>query len=85
MRRYVRTRDRHCRFPGCIRPARNCDLDHIVPWPAGPTDADNLQPLCRYHHRIKTHSGWRVERGPDNTTIWISPRGKRYTSCPDDP
>ena len=50
MRRYVRTRDRHCRFPGCRRPARNCDLDHIVPWPAGPTDADNLQPLCRYHY-----------------------------------
>ncbi len=85
LRRYVRTRDRHCRFPGCRRPARNCDLDHIVPWPAGPTDADNLQPLCRYHHRIKTHSGWRVERGPNNTTIWISPRGKRYTSRPDDP
>ena len=85
LRRYVRTRDRHCRFPGCRRPARNCDVDHIVPWPAGPTDADNLQPLCRYHHRIKTHSGWRVERGPNNTTIWISPRGKRYTSRPDDP
>ena len=85
MRRYVRTRDRHCRFPGCRRPARNCDLDHIVPWPAGRTDAQSLQALCRYHHRIKTHTGWRVERGPDNTTIWISPRGKRYTSRPDDP
>ncbi|MEI2786379.1 MAG: DUF222 domain-containing protein [Candidatus Nanopelagicales bacterium] len=85
MRRYVQTRDRHCRFPGCRRPARNCDLDHIVPWPAGPTDVANLQALCRYHHRIKTHSRWRVERGPNNTTTWISPRGKRYTSRPDDP
>ena len=85
MRRYVRTRDRHCRFPGCRRPARNCDLDHIVPWPQGMTDVANLQALCRYHHLIKTHSGWLVERGPDNTTIWISPRGKRYTSRPDDP
>ena len=85
MRRYVRTRDRRCRFPGCRRPARHCDLDHIVPWPAGPTEADNLQALCRYHHRIKTHGKWRVERQPDGTTIWISPRGKRYTSRPDDP
>ena len=85
MRRFVQTRDRHCRFPGCRRPARNCDLDHIVPWPAGSTDVANLQALCRYHHRIKTHSRWRVERGPNNTTIWISPRGKRYTSRPDDP
>ena len=85
MRRYVQTRDRHCRFPGCGRPARSCDLDHIVPYPTGATDVANLQALCRYHHRIKTHTGWRVERGPNNTTIWISPRGKRYTSRPDDP
>ena len=85
MRRHVQIRDRHCRFPGCRRPARSCDLDHIVPWPTGATDVANLQALCRYHHRIKTHTGWRVERGPDNTTIWISPRGKRYTSRPDDP
>ncbi len=85
MRRYVRTRDRRCRFPGCRRPARHCDLDHIVPWPAGATDADNLQALCRYHHRLKTHGKWRVERQPDGTTIWISPRGKRYTNPPDDP
>ena len=73
------------RFPGCGRPARSCDLDHIVPYPTGATDVANLQALCRYHHRIKTHTGWRVERGPNNTTIWISPRGKRYTSRPDDP
>ncbi|MEI2785196.1 MAG: DUF222 domain-containing protein [Candidatus Nanopelagicales bacterium] len=85
MRRYVQVRDRHCRFPGCRRTARSCDLDHIVAYPAGPTDVDNLQPLCRTHHRVKTHGGWHVERGPNNTMIWTSPRGKRYTSHPDDP
>jgi hypothetical protein len=31
--RFVRVRDRRCRFPGCrARPTR-CDLDHTVPWP----------------------------------------------------
>jgi len=85
MRRYVQVRDRHCRFPGCTRTARACDLDHVIPWPAGPTAVDNLQALCRTHHRMKTHGGWHVERGPNNTMIWTSPRGKKYTSHPDDP
>jgi len=52
--RWVRATHRHCRFPGCRRPGSQCDLDHVVPFPAGGTCADNLAPLCRYHHRLKT-------------------------------
>ncbi|MDT9594989.1 DUF222 domain-containing protein [Nocardioides zeae] len=45
-----------CRFPYCNRPARASDLDHRVEWDAdGPTASDNLVPLCRLHHRAKTH------------------------------
>jgi len=28
MRRFLRARDRHCRFPGCRRAARRCEIDH---------------------------------------------------------
>lgn len=54
MRRAVIARDRHCRHPGCFRPARWCDVDHIVHWlHGGETKLNNLQLLCRHHHTQK--------------------------------
>ncbi len=69
LREQIILRDRQCVFPWCTRPARSCDLDHIVPWEqGGATTTDNLAALCRRHHRLKTHSGWRYERtGPRRT------------------
>lgn len=52
----LRFRDRVCRAPGCTTPARLCDQDHLVPWPEGPTSAENLGALCRRHHRMKSHA-----------------------------
>ncbi len=52
-------RDRTCVFPWCTRTARRCDTDHTIPAArGGPTCPCNLAPLCRRHHRIKTHGGW---------------------------
>jgi hypothetical protein len=81
----VRTRDRTCRFPGCRQPSRRCDLDHVVPWPEGPTSAGNLAALCRHHHRLKHQTGWRVRVGVDAALTWTSPTGRRYTTTPGDP
>ena len=83
--RYVKARDRHCRFPGCRRPAVHCDLDHITAWPTGSTVEVNLQCLCRYHHRIKTHTDWTVRTTHTGDLTWTSPRGHTYTSTLDDP
>ena len=83
--RWVRTRDRHCRFPGCRRPAVHCDLDHVIPYPAGSTHDGNLATLCRYHHRLKTHTPWRVRMLPDASLEWISPRGKVLRTSLEDP
>ena len=73
--RYVRARDRHCQFPTCRQPAHRGDLDHIIPFPLGPTTAENLTALCRRHHRLKQHPGWRLARGPDGTLEWTTPTG----------
>ena len=55
LRTAVQARDGTCRFSTCTRPAMECDLDHQVPRPHGPTNGDNLRGLCRRHHNIKTH------------------------------
>ncbi|WP_131788088.1 HNH endonuclease signature motif containing protein [Protofrankia symbiont of Coriaria ruscifolia] len=56
--RLLHTRDRTCRFPGCRKPARFCDLNHVRPYTdGGPTTAGNLLALCRRHHRAKHDGG----------------------------
>lgn len=82
LRRHVQLRDKHCRFPGCRRPAVACDLDHSVPYPEGPTSEGNLAGLCRTHHRHKTHSRWQVEHLPGAVLRWTSPLGRRYRTYP---
>ncbi len=79
LREQVILRDRQCVFPWCTRPARSGDLDHIVPWEqGGETSTDNLAVLCRRHHRLKTHSGWRYERTGPATYTWTSPHGHTF-------
>jgi hypothetical protein len=75
----VRARDKHCVFPGCMRIAKNCDIDHRVPYPEGPTSADNLACLCRHHHRLKHEAGWTLDRRGDHH-VWTTPTGATYVS-----
>lgn len=85
IRRWVQARDRHCRFPGCRRPAPACDLDHIVNHPQGPTSESNLQVLCRFHHWPKTHARWKVNALEGMCLEWTSPQGRVYITHPWDP
>lgn len=55
LRTSVQARDGTCRFATCSRPSMECDLDHEIPRPEGPTNGANLRGLCRRHHNIKTH------------------------------
>ncbi|MGY4709030.1 DUF222 domain-containing protein [Mycolicibacterium sp. CBM1] len=79
---FVRARDLTCRAPGCDKAATRCDIDHTVPWPAGPTQATNLKCLCREHHVLKTFWGWRDRQLPDGTVIWELPDGHTYVTTP---
>ncbi len=76
---FLLARDRTCRFPGCRYPAHRSDIDHVTPWDdGGKTTPENLGALCRRHHRLKTHGGWKVTSASDGSCEWISPTGKHY-------
>ena len=86
LRRQVEERDHNgCRFPWCGRQGRHDD-DHIDPYvlmdqggPPGQTSTENLARLCRFRHRVKTHSDWDYRREPDGSLTWTSPLGRSYT------
>lgn len=84
MARLVRLRDGTCRFPGCRVPAAECDLDHLIPFPDGPTSVENLHALCRGHHGVKHDGGWTVEGLPGAVLRWTSPLGVTSTTYPAD-
>ena len=65
-------RDGVCQAPGCLRPARDCDLDHREPHPRGPTKGSNLWALHRRHHAMKSH----------RTLRWILPSGRTVDAEP---
>jgi hypothetical protein len=95
---FVRLRDGTCAAPGCRVPACSCDLDHTEEFhpqpgtdpgnagdpdaPLGRTDADNLGPLCRRHHRLKTDGGFRLRQIAPGLFEWITPTGHRYLTRP---
>lgn len=73
-RRAVSIRDRHCRFPGCDRLPRWCDVHHVDAWPdGGQTDVENLILLCRRHHTLIHQTRWVITAGPDGTYEFTQP------------
>ncbi|MPV49656.1 hypothetical protein GCG21_06470 [Pseudactinotalea sp. HY160] len=98
-----------CAFPWCARTARACDLDHIQAWhttrprtgpnagaevaTGGATCPCNLAPLCRAHHRLKTHAradaasrgrhaAWTYVKLDTGTYLWTGPHGLRLLRTP---
>ncbi len=72
-------RDGACVFPWCTRPASTCDCDHVIPYAQGGTTCScNIAPLCRRHHRLKTHSSWSYTVLEPGTFLWSSPHGYQF-------
>ena len=83
MRRFVQKRDGHCRFPGCVRNAKRCEPDHVIPYSrGGPTAPWNLACLCKHHHRVKHQAGWTLTMSRDGVCTWTDPRGRQYATHP---
>ncbi|WP_296388442.1 HNH endonuclease signature motif containing protein [Williamsia sp.] len=76
-----RARSLCCDFPGCTTPAWRGDLDHTNrfdrrhPRAGGATVGENLKPLCRFHHRLKTFTRWRDFQGELGEIVFESPTG----------
>ncbi|MBI1352584.1 MAG: hypothetical protein GC156_15895, partial [Actinomycetales bacterium] len=85
-RHLLALRDGTCRFPGCTRPAENCEIDHARPYDSGGrTDLENLGPLCKHHHQLKTHGGWHITTTHrTGHCTWQSPLGRIYHHEPPD-
>ncbi|WP_176832452.1 HNH endonuclease [Geodermatophilus sp. DSM 45219] len=75
--RFVRARDRRCRFPGCRRRVpRGGELDHVRRYPDGPTAAGNLAGFCSTNHRGKHQApGWAYAMQADGTLTVTTPTG----------
>ena len=86
LRKLVRWRADRCMAPECGIPASRCEIDHTVAWEhGGNTSLENLAPLCKGHHTVKHHGGWRVRQLPDSggALEWTSPAGRRYVVQPE--
>jgi hypothetical protein len=83
LRRWLQVQDGTCRFPGCGRSARQCEVDHQLDWQfGGTTSSDNLADLCPKHHAYKHKTDWQYRHLPDGTIEWTSPSGRPYQTEP---
>jgi hypothetical protein len=82
-RRALRAMYRHCAHHGCSVPFDHCRIHHINPWSnQGPTDLDNLIPLCIKHHHLVHEGHWTLTIDPDRTLRWYRPNGELTVTQP---
>ncbi|SDH01986.1 protein of unknown function [Microbacterium pygmaeum] len=82
-RRFLHARDQHCRFPGCRRPARRCQIDHNDEYhDGGATCIRNLACLCVRHHTMKTETDWTAKQLSGGRIEWTTPGGRRHVDEP---
>lgn len=88
MKRFLRARDQHCRFPGCRMPVHRCQIDHNHDHAkGGRTRLDNLSVFCTNHHALKhpdidEHHRWTARQLPGGEVQWTSPLGRAYADPP---
>ena len=71
--------------PFSVNLSRRKDADHVRAYvppgqggPPGQTSMDNLAPLDRFAHRVKTHGRWRLRQRAPGVYEWRSPHGYRF-------
>ncbi|MGM0930702.1 MAG: DUF222 domain-containing protein [Actinomycetota bacterium] len=80
-RRFLRTRDRTCRAPGCNRAAEHCEVDHVHAYSkGGKTDVDCMCCFCKVHHALKTAGYVKVGQPVPGTIDWTTAAGITYST-----
>ena len=76
-RRALRAMHRTCAHPDCTVPYSACRIHHVRFWvrDRGPTDIDNLLPLCERHQHLVHEGRWTVTMTSDRVATWTRPDG----------
>lgn len=83
LRRIVQLIHRTCMYPGCQVRAIDCQIDHLVPFGKGGfTLLENLAPLCRHHHQLKTKGYIKVRVLGDHRLEWTLECGAIHITQP---
>jgi hypothetical protein len=62
-----------CAIDGCVVPFHHCSIHHIDYWEnGGPTDLDNLIPLCSRHHHKAHEGGWKLSLDPNSRQLTVN-------------
>jgi hypothetical protein len=83
---WIAARDRRCRAPRCMVPARVCQADHTTEYQhGGPTDEANLGPLCISHHGLKSKHKVQVSQPTPGHFVWTTALGHTHHIGPEAP
>lgn len=76
-RRALRTMHRTCAHHDCTVAFSACKIHHVRWWQRdrGPTDIENLLPLCERHHHLVHEGRWTLTMTPDRVATWARPDG----------
>lgn len=73
-----------CAIGGCDTAFVRCQIHHILPWEkGGPTDLENLLPLCSRHHHLCHDERWVLHLDPNRTLTVTSVDGTVEQATPD--
>ena len=62
----------HCAIPDCEVIFDHCNIHHIEYWEnGGPTDLNNMVPLCSQHHHAAHEGGWKLTLNPKTRKLTI--------------
>jgi hypothetical protein len=82
-RRVLRAIYGRCAIPDCPVRFSRTRIHHVWEWEhGGPTDLDNLLPLCSRHHTAVHDEGWKLKLLPDRSLEITLPSGETMTTGP---
>ena len=80
----LRTMYRTCAVAGCETSFDKTEIHHLAEWDKhhGPTNLDNLLPICTYHHHRAHEGRWRFQLDPNTRQLTVHlPDGTLHSLC----